>query len=495
MKNEKNVISLNEISILTEDEKREINKFLSEVHSIIEYILKTKGKQYSILSCIFNCFYEKKSLLLSRQIIYNYILQDITNHKGKMITSFIENGSNTMQVINENNYIKKVSQILSRNKSLVMENNNQFSIDINYIYSHKNLIEKILFDKDEKIFNNSKQKINKNEKNIIKEKEQKEEEKHNFYDEDNYEIEILESEEDESEEREENKDINLNKEINNNYNNQLNMNKDNISFDSDTLKINHLMNDFQQKEELCLNKKRNKERVDELKKINKKNYKKNKEEIDFSNKMDDLILRDEEKFNKIIMDNANSEREILSLIEPGKKLVLLFQDKELISGINKKEILNENKSFIELDLINYRNENNLKEYINMLNDDYSQFQKIIKSLSDYKCSLNEINSNKFLGKISVMNKIISEKEKCSLLIGKITNKLKQIFMEYDYIKKIIKFYGMNKCKFFNKIKEIVSFYSEKEKDIYVNKIIMLMKEELKIAIDISRQENDIITTI
>ena len=131
MKNEKNVISLNEISILTEDEKREINKFLSEVHSIIEYILKTKGKQYSILSCIFNCFYEKKSLLLSRQIIYNYILQDITNHKGKMITSFIENGSNTMQVINENNYIKKVSQILSRNKSLVMENNNQFSIDIN----------------------------------------------------------------------------------------------------------------------------------------------------------------------------------------------------------------------------------------------------------------------------------------------------------------------------------------------------------------------------
>jgi len=36
--------------------ENEIEEFLTKIHSLITNIRKEEGKQYSLLSCIFNCF-------------------------------------------------------------------------------------------------------------------------------------------------------------------------------------------------------------------------------------------------------------------------------------------------------------------------------------------------------------------------------------------------------------------------------------------------------
>jgi len=44
----------------------EIEEFLTKVNSIINSIRAEDGKQYSLLSCIFNCFYENKKIIPSK---------------------------------------------------------------------------------------------------------------------------------------------------------------------------------------------------------------------------------------------------------------------------------------------------------------------------------------------------------------------------------------------------------------------------------------------
>ena len=482
-----------EISKQKDEQKNKINIFLSEIHSIIENIRKKKGKKYSLLSSIFNCFYENKSLLLSKEFIYNYLLQEINNYRGKMISSFLECG---MKDINKDNYIRYAYKILTRNKCMVLEKNNKFSIDINFIYSHQNLMEKMLFDKDEKIFNSNNSKLNIIGNNIVKNNILKEEgEEKIIDDDDDYTIEIIESDQDEIDDIDINKGVTLKSTIFNSELNVINL-KEGHLLGSEQLKIDNIINFPKQSEIIYINKKRNKEEVkeiDECKKEKINNFKENADKENVNEKKYEPILIDEEKDNTIEKGDINKENEILSLIESGNKLISLFQNKELLKNTGGEK--NNNKSFNEIILINYQNDNNLKEYINMLNDDYSTFQNTIKSLIDCKSSLNEFNSNKYMGKISVINKIISEKEKCNLLIEKIANKLKQIFLEYDYIIKIINFFDINKGVFFCQLNEIMKFYHEKEAVIYVNNIKTKMKEELRIAFDITKEENETLCRI
>ena len=484
--NKKALLTSNEFSKQTEDQNTKLNIFLSKIHSTIENIRKTKGKKYSLLSSIFNCFYENKSLLLSKQFIYNYLLEDIINYKGKMISTFFDNRS--MKEINKDNYIRYAYRILTRNKCIIIENNDKFSIDINFIYSHQNLMEKILFDNDEQIFNNYNPKLNKKEKNLLnKNNIQKEEDEK--IDDDDYTIEIIEDDQDEDEDIEINKGNTISTEIDNKESNII---KEGHSLDYEQFKINNINNTSQPSEIFFLNKKRKiveEVKINELENsIKNNNIKEYIGKEDANNENYNISFNEEEKDDK--MNKANLESEILSLIESGNKIISLFQEKELVKEEEEEnKYLNDNKSFNELILANYQNENNLKEYLDNLNDDYSKFRKSIKSLIDCKSFLDQFNSNKFLGKITVMNKIITEKEKCSLLIEKITNKLKQIFMEYDYIIKIISFFELNKCEFFIKLNEIMKFYMEKEKDIYVYNIAIQMKEELRKAFDITKEEN------
>ena len=113
-------------------DQREIMNFLTKIRSTIEDIRKSDKNQYSLLSSIFNCFYEKGKMTLSRQTIYEYIHKDIINYKGKMIISFVINGTNSKELINEENYIKKTNNVILRNKCLVAEGEEYVSINVNF---------------------------------------------------------------------------------------------------------------------------------------------------------------------------------------------------------------------------------------------------------------------------------------------------------------------------------------------------------------------------
>ena len=99
--------------------QKDVFEFLSHINSTIKDIRQTEQKQYSLLSSIFNCFYENKAISLPRKAIYEYIYLDILNYKNKMINSFCQNGNNFMDFISEENYIKKTYNIISKNRSLI----------------------------------------------------------------------------------------------------------------------------------------------------------------------------------------------------------------------------------------------------------------------------------------------------------------------------------------------------------------------------------------
>ena len=136
---------------------KDLNEFLSLINSTINDIRKSDQKKYSLLSSIFNCFYENKTISLPRKAIYEYIHQDILKYKNKMLISFVENGTNSMDIISEENFLKKTHCIISRNKCLIEHFDNQnvdkISLDINFIKAHKNLLLKNIFGKDQKITN------------------------------------------------------------------------------------------------------------------------------------------------------------------------------------------------------------------------------------------------------------------------------------------------------------------------------------------------------
>ena len=183
------------------------------------------------------------------------------------------------------------------------------------------------------------------------------------------------------------------------------------------------------------------------------------------------MKKDEEEKDKIKnKEKIIAEKEIISLIDEGKLFLSLFQDKKLLDKFEKEQNnLDESDSFIKSILLKYRDENNLAMYLNVLNEEYSIFQNCLKSLLDYKSSLDDSNSNKFIGKFSVINKIILEKEKCSLLIEQIITKLKQIILEFNFIKQMLNNISSNKNELFLKVKEIMA-----KIDHYKEKKIILM---------------------
>ena len=72
-----------------------------------------------------------------------------------MIISFSKNGNNNMDIISEENYINKTYQLISKNKSLINVFGNldddQISLNTNFIIAHKNSILRNIFWKDDEI--------------------------------------------------------------------------------------------------------------------------------------------------------------------------------------------------------------------------------------------------------------------------------------------------------------------------------------------------------
>jgi len=105
----------------------------------------------------------------------------------------------------------------------------------------------------------------------------------------------------------------------------------------------------------------------------------------------------------------------------------------------------------------------------MINNGNEEFENSIKSLIDCKNSLNhKSNGDNAMEKLSIMNKIIFRKEKCSILIDKIATKLKQLILEYNLIKKALNNIYEDKSGRFRRFKEIVAIIGNKQEKNYAN---------------------------
>ena len=456
--------------------QRDINDFLSQINSKINEIRKYEQKKYSLLSCIFNCFYENQTLTLPIKVIYEYIHQDLMKYKNKMIISFVVNGTNSKETITENNYYKKTSSIITKNKCLSLlldsQKGDKISIDTNFVKTHKRLLFGNLFGKEEISPHRSSLKSIKNksssteayDNNKVLNTTTEINDNDEILSENDFEIEIIDTEQEDAADapaptsrKDSKKNVNGNKRI--------------YSPSSDKMSINNMNHSFSNKSETdfqYLKKKRKSKnfkmnKIKEFAEGKKRKYKKRlnntidhienntkeKSEITFREQKENDINKEKDKDKekkkekekekeKEKKDEVILEKEIVSLLENGKMFLSLFKDKNALSELkHKKNNFEGEDPFIKTVLVNYQNGDNIKSYMNMISEDFSEFQKSIKSLIEYKASLSESCDNKFLTKLSVLNKIILNKEKCCILIDKIIIKIKQLLLEYKFIKKVL----------------------------------------------------------
>ena len=438
--------------------ENEIEEFLTKIHSLITNIRKEEGKQYSLLSCIFNCFYENKKLTLSKLTINDYIHQDVCTYKNKMIVSFVENGTNSMETINESNYLKKFQTIISRNKCLVVQGDN-ISIDLDFVHNHKLLIYRNLFGKEIDIVKSSlkkrKIKTSLGPKKIVKNIKKISAFAPHVNNsnrglgmgalENDYEIGIVETENDDTD----------------------------ITHKKIYPRIPPLYNNRPDYTDYNIN---------QLNYINNNNNK-------FTNELRRPQFLEKKRRSEIYIkkDIDPDER---SVIENGKFFLSLFKDKEMLNIIEQQnKSMDNNDNYVRRLLQNYENGSYLKNYLLMLNVDFNEFQRSIKNLIIAQESLNKSENDKFLVKFTVMNNIIMAKEKCNLLIDKIIIKLKQLILEYNFIKKVLGNIDVNKNNNFMKFKEVMSNVTKKqEKENYFGEVKSKLQEELSNAIIIGKNK-------
>ena len=77
-----------------------------------------------------------------------------------------------------------------------------------------------------------------------------------------------------------------------------------------------------------------------------------------------------------------------------------------------------------------------------------------------------------------MNKIILGKEKCNILIDKIVVKLKQLILEYYFIKKVLNNIDANKVYMFQRFKEVITKSNKQDKENYINELKLQLHQEL-----------------
>ncbi len=329
-----------------------------------------------------------------------------------------------MDIISEENYINKTYHLISKNKSLINVFGNldddQISLNTNFIISHKNSILRNIFGKDDELS------MNESKKNFSNENSKR---------------------------------ININ-------------NINNINAYSS--KIEEIQ---------YLNKKRKSHRNHILKglrynnKNNSINSSEEKYDESYINKLSDK--EDEgDKQKKDKKEETISEKEILSQIEEENNYLSLLSDNGLLKETeSKKNNSQENDEvFIKNLLLKYQNGDILKSYLNMINNDNGEFKNSIKSLIYYKNSLNDkSSSDKLIEKFSIMNKIFLIKEKSNILIDKIVVKLKQLILEYNFIKKVLNNIDENKSDKFQSFREIATnINNNQDKKDYINEASSLI---------------------
>lgn len=463
---------------LDAESRLEIKEFLSKVHMMILSMRRTEGEKYSILSLVLNCFYESKNTILSKNEIFQYIRQDIKINRNKMVTSFVINGTNSKEVIHEENYQRKTQGILIKNKCLIQLGNDMFCLNLNFIKSHKSLLFKNIFGKD--LYSDTRQKRKKSKSNLdmtsatIKsgnnprrymskalsaEKSA-----------DDFDIEIIGSEHEDTKLMEKKR-----------------YEDTECSLKEETSKI-----------ERILNKKRNRGRIDSDRETIDDIIMKNKK-IKLETSIRSQIVTPSPKDREFTKNTPTKKqnlknfeitagKEITSILDNGKDFLSLFDNEDILKELSQiGDNDDDNDDYVKNLLKTYqKRDNTLKKYLTLLDTDYAEYQRCLESLSKYRHTLYD----KFTTPTNIignMNKIIVGKEKCNLIIDKIIIKLKQLILEFNFIKKIIcAFHENDNVKnVIDKFKDVIrNDLNKKEKEDYFNNLRINLKAGInKVLVD------------
>ena len=119
------------------------DNFLRQIKANIDKIKVTKKKKYSLLSCIFLCFYQKKKNVLDKKEIADFILKEIKINKNKIVIPYVKKKD---YLVTQKNYHQKLYHILKTSnyfiKVINVESDSEDQIKLNeeYIISHKKSI-------------------------------------------------------------------------------------------------------------------------------------------------------------------------------------------------------------------------------------------------------------------------------------------------------------------------------------------------------------------
>ena len=121
--------------------KQVVDAFLKQIKQEIDKIKLNKNKKYSLLSCVFLCFYEKKRGIIYKKELYDFIKKEINKNENKIITSCDHIKNSDKSIVTQYNYYHKLNYIFKTNrrflKVLNMESKEGYQIELNYEYIKK----------------------------------------------------------------------------------------------------------------------------------------------------------------------------------------------------------------------------------------------------------------------------------------------------------------------------------------------------------------------
>ena len=462
-----------------------IDTFLKLIKINIDKIKSTNNMKYSLLSCIFLCFYEKRKKILNKNEIYDFIKNEIKEHKNKIVLSCFKIKESDSNIVTQKNYYLKLCHIFRINKCFIklinIEHNSEEKIELNedYIISHRKSIYINIFGhsfKAEKLksptntkklstvkkrkFQNclSIKKINKT-KNEDKDDNEKEEDKEN-----KIKSKIL---------------FNIVKENKGKektifYSNKENEKKKKVQFFTTNIEILGK----EEKKPNYLNKKRKTIFVttkpnnclimplfaDES--SNNHNNKENVSNINYS---------DNKKFE--IASSSNKEMSYINNL--ANQFILYLKSPRIVTAIRN------GNAYIRLNgkiLLNYEDDPIINDLLKASMGEYLKFCGYIeyfmgnnKSLSDNEDD-NDNDRIYYNKEKHLIENFKAKKKRCSFLINKIIIRLNQFLTEYDYIVRVIKDLYEHEKKI-NPLKELLHLIDNnktilcKENILYFEKIL------------------------
>lgn len=420
MKNTKNKKENSSKKSLNTKTKYETNSFLELVKKTIDKIKSTKTKKYSLSSCIFLCFYEKKKKILDKKEICDFIKKEILENNNRIINSNLTIKKTKIHIVTQKNYYLKLYHILLKSKCFTkvinMETNKEEQIELNeeYIHHRKNLIFRHLFGPK---FNSEKSSINKKylklkRISIIKHKKKRDKKKNDISNDKTNNI-----------NQKENSEINHKKEI---EKKEESSNKTNSTKEKENEPV---------KIKKFLRKKRKRTQT-----INKNNMlvmplfaNSNESPKKIDNKKEDDDNRNinlEEIKEEII---SSSFKKIKNIVKIGEEFIVFLKNDKFLNFIKNND--NKNKDIQKL--FNSKDDNLLHNFIQVSMEYYLKFNELIGYFLNDKENGYENEDEISNKELNIINYFYKKKNFCILLIFRIISKLFSFILEFNFISEVI----------------------------------------------------------